>query len=194
MTKPRVLRSSFAQLSKTHSERIMKHREKAAVLQERPSSVDKLIDQIFLSDYKNMELFSYSKLRDHQLAETAVQEAFLLALEHYEKFSSSEDPVGWLYEAVRYISLHIFRERQYLLLHTVALSDVPDSSIEHIDTYPLLPREIRESPEMKLLWEFYVAGYSARELAEKYDLELGACKMRIFRARQKLSEQLKSLK
>ena len=31
-------------------------------------------------------------------------------------------------------------------------------------------------------------------LAEKYDLELGACKMRIFRARQKLSEQLKSLK
>ena len=44
--------------------------------------------------------------------------------------------------------------------------------IEHIDTYPLLPREIRESPEMKLLWEFYVAGYSARELAEKYDLEL----------------------
>ena len=106
----------------------MKHREKTAVLQERPSSVDKLIDQIFLSDYKNMELFSYSKLRDHQLAETAVQEAFLLALEHYEKFSSSEDPVGWLYEAVRYISLHIFRERQYLLLHTVALSDVPDSS------------------------------------------------------------------
>ena len=188
------MRSFFAQLSRTHSDCLMKQRGKSTVLQERPSSVDELIDRIFLSDYKNLELFSYSKLRDHQLAETAVQEAFLLALEYYERFSSSRDPVGWLYEAVRYISLHIFRERQYLLLHTVALSDISDANLEQTDTYHLLPRDIKESPEMKLLWEFYIAGYSARELAEKYELELGACKMRIFRARQKLAEQLKLLR
>ena len=172
----------------------MKQKESTAVLKERPPDVDELIEQIFLSDYKSLKQFAYSKLRDYQLAETAVQEAFLLALQYYERFASSNDPVGWLYETVRYISLHIFRERQYLLLHTVAYSDNLDSSMEQNDTYLLLPREIRESPEMKLLWEFYVAGYSAKELATKYDLELGACKMRIFRARQKIAKQLKSFR
>ena len=156
--------------------------------------MDELIEQIYLSDYKSLELFAYSKLRDHKLAEVAVQEAFTLAVEKSEKFINSKNPVGWLYEAVRYISLHIFRERQYLLLHTVAISDVPDSQIEQTDSYHMLPREIMASPEMKLLWEFYVAGYSARELAERYGIELGACKMRIFRARQKLAEQLKSFR
>lgn len=172
----------------------MKQRETAVALEDRPPAVDELIDEIFLLDYKNMELFAYSKLRDHQLAETAVQEAFLLALDKPDKFINSEDPVGWLYEAVRYISLHIFRERQYLLLRTATISDVPETDMEQTDAYSLLPREIRESPEMKLLWEFYVAGYSAKELADKYKIELGACKMRIFRARRKLAKELKSFK
>lgn len=157
----------------------------------RPPDIDELLGQIFLSEYKSLESFAYSKLRDHHLAEVVVQEAFTLALEQHEKFMNSADPVKWLYESVRYISLHAFRDRQYLLLHMVPLDDFSEPKLGREDFYSLIPKEIMDSPEMKLLWEFYIAGYTAKELSVQYGIEVAACKMRILRARRSLAEKLK---
>ena len=170
----------------------MKQRKRNGDASARPPDIDELINQIFLSEYRSLELFAYSKLRDHHMAEVVVQEAFTLALEKHEKFINSSDPVKWLYESVRYISLHAFRDRQYLLMHIVPLDEYSEAKLGCDDSYSLIPKEIMDSPEMKLLWEFYIAGYTAKELSSKYGIEVAACKMRILRARKKLVEKLKT--
>lgn len=152
--------------------------------------INELLEEIYRTEHKSLELFAFSKLRDHHLAEVAVQEAFTLALEKDEKIISSPDPVKWIYETVRYISLHSFRERQYLLNHLIPIENVPESNLDYEDSYTSIPSEISNTPEMKLLCEFYIEGYSVKELAEKYEIEVGACKMRLLRARQKLAEKL----
>ena len=158
----------------------MKQRKRNGDASTRPPDIDELINQIFLSEYRSLELFAYSKLRDHHMAEVVVQEAFTLALEKHEKFMNSSDPVKWLYESVRFISLHAFRDRQYLLMHIVPLDEYSEDKLGCDDPYSFIPKEIMD------------AGYTAKELSSKYGVEVAACKMRILRARKKLAEKLKT--
>jgi len=169
----------------------MGRRKREVCTPERPPEADELIRSIFVSDYKSLEMFAYSKLRNHQLAETAVQEAFILALEKYDSFWESADPLQWLYKAVKYICLHTFREQQYLKQHTLPLDERNDLSLGRWDTYSEIPSEVAESEEMRMLREFYLGGYTVRELAAKYGIAAGACKMRLLRARQKLAKKLR---
>ena len=44
---------------------------------------------------------------------------------------------------------------------------------------------------MKLIVNVYLNGYSMQEMADRLGISLGACKMRIKRAKERLKEKLK---
>lgn len=169
----------------------MSRKEKQIEARNRPPGVDELVERIFREDHEHLIRFAYYTLQDRQLAEVAVQEAYTLAFEKSEKFLASPNPTGWMFEAVRRIIKHLLRERQYLLLHNTSLDAGSENDRGEWDTYSVIPNIIADSDEMKLLWAFYIEGYTSQELADHYGIENGACKMRILRARQKLAEKLK---
>ena len=155
-----------------------------------PAGEDELIHRLFVEEYAAMRAAALAALGDSGLAESAVQETFVAALRFREKLAASENPVGWLYRALRYTIQHIRRERQLLLLRTVPLDTLSESESAQCDHYDLLEEEIRSSEEMKLLEAFYLQGYSIRELALREGISEGAIKMRLKRAREKLRKKL----
>lgn len=115
----------------------------------------------------------------------------MAALRFREKLKASEKPAGWLYRALQYSIKHIQRERRALLLHTLPLDTVPEEDTARCDDYDLTEDGLNAGEDMRLLRAFYVQGYSIRELAEREGISVGACKMRMKRARERLREKLK---
>ncbi len=56
--------------------------------------------------------------------------------------------------------------------------------------YNMLDPELKDSEELKLLVEFYYQGYTIKELADQRGISIGACKMRIKRAKEHLRKKL----
>lgn len=151
---------------------------------------DELIHRLFAEEYESMCRTAYYALGDYGLAETAVQETFVVALRFRDKLAASEKPVGWLYITLRNSIKHIRRDRAKILIHNVPLDSVPDQEAVSYDSYSILDNEIIDRADMKLLIEVYYKGYSIREVAEKEGISVGACKMRIKRAKDRLRRKL----
>ena len=128
---------------------------------------------------------------DVNMAEVAVQETFLVALRYPEKIFRSENPVGWLYKALFNVSKHIIRDRKKLQARTVSFGDSLEDALSQNDDYSFVDNKIAESEEMKLIVNVYLNGYSMQEMADRLGISLGACKMRIKRAKERLKEKLK---
>ena len=165
---------------------------KEPVKDDSAAKADELIKETYLSEYKNMFYYAYNIFDDKTLAESAVQETFLVALQKPEQFTQSEKPVGWLYTTLKYVIKHMRREKQYLLLHTVSLGDSEVQALTKNDKYNIKDVEQEATPDMELLTEHYLNGFSIKEIASKYDLTVGACKMRMKRAREALAKKLKN--
>lgn len=152
---------------------------------------NQLIEDLFKSEYKDMALFAYNTLGDANLAEVAVQEAFLIALNKPNGLSGSPKPKGWLYNTLKNVIKHIERDRNYLYRKNISLHEAALESAPYMDTYSEISMDVSGSEEWKLLMRFYIEGYSMRELAEDYSITEDACKSRLRRARAKLREKLK---
>ena len=151
---------------------------------------DDLIHRLFVEEYASMCRTAYYALGDKGLAETAVQETFLVAIRFRDKLEACEKPAAWLYKALSYTIKHIRRDRNYLLLHTVPLDALPEQEAAHYDKYSIFDSKLADNEDMKLLIEFYCHGYTIKELAERRGISIGACKMRIKRAKEHIRKQL----
>lgn len=149
-----------------------------------------MIEGLFRGEYEDMVEFAQHILGDINLADVAVQEAFIIALRKPDKLCGSPNPVGWLYNTVKNIIMHIERDRIIFLKRNVSLSEIQDKLSHYEDTYSEVNLEIQKSKEWQLLTQFYVEGYSIRELADKYNISEEACKTRLKRARDKLRNKL----
>lgn len=155
---------------------------------EPPPDNDKLITELYQSEFNRMRTYALSILKDTGLAETAVQETFLTAVTHAERFSEMDSKLDWLYTVLKNNIRHVLRERNRLIMTTVSLEEIP--RIGSNDTYSTIPASIKATEEYKLLTLFYLAGYSLNELSDMYGISIGACKMRIKRAKTKLRDLL----
>ena len=151
---------------------------------------DDLIHRLFVEEYASMCRTAYYALGDKGLAETAVQETFLVAIRFREKLEASVKPVAWLYKTLSYTIKHIRRDRNLLVLYTVPLDSLPEQETSHYDDCSILDPELKDSEDLKLLVEFYYQGYTIKELADQRGISIGACKMRIKRAKEHLRKKL----
>lgn len=151
---------------------------------------NKFIDELFRAEYENLFRFAYNTLVDENLADVAIQDAFLIALRKPDALCASPKPVGWIYNTMKNVIKHIERDRDYLYKKTVSWHDGIDESATYTDTYSEVHLAVCESAEWKLLTQFYIEGYSMKELAERYGISVDAIKSRLKRARVKMREKL----
>ncbi|MDR1159155.1 MAG: sigma-70 family RNA polymerase sigma factor [Syntrophomonadaceae bacterium] len=152
----------------------------------------KTLEEYFRDEYKEMLSVASYMLNNQALAEVAVQDTFVVALENIDKLTASPSPVGWLYVVLKNNVRHMWRDQRTMLKHFVSLEDTPE--IEAMDTGHEVNSLINEdnNHEMELLIQFYIQGYSIKELARKYGISIGACKMRIKRAKDRLKNNYSS--
>ena len=140
-------------------------------------------------------------LNDKQLAEEAVQEAFITA---YQKLPQLREPdafPGWIKQIGRNAALRLVRGKG---LPTDSLDNAHDIPTSEAD--PALKAEVSDlreqiltavealpEHERRVVELFYIQGYSQREVADVLTLPLTTVKKRLQYARQRLRETMVEL-
>jgi len=137
--------------------------------------------------------FSYWLSQDKGLAEELVQETFLRAWKAIDQLKEIDKAKSWLFTILRREHARKFERKVIPInpeheLESVAGKSSDDTSTEAFVLHQALEKLAPEYREPLLLQ--VIAGYSMDEIAEQLDLSKGAVMTRLFRARNRLRDQL----
>ena len=85
-----------------------------------------ILEQYFRAEADNIVSFATHLLNNRSLAEVAMQDTFVFALENMDKMLSSPEPVGWLYNVMKYIIKHMQRDQQKLIKRAISLDNIAE--------------------------------------------------------------------
>lgn len=146
-------------------------------------------DNLYLENYKSLLNFAYRLTNEKNFSEEIVQDAFVEAYKKIEFLYHHENPVGWLYLAVRNISKAYLREL-VALKRRIPFDDIQLAATDRQSDEMLLLNDLTQN-EADLIRKFYIYKFSLKELSQEYGISLSACKMRLKRAREKLMKAYK---
>lgn len=153
-----------------------------------------LLEKYFREMQQPLYRAAASYLQSEHLAEDIVQDTFTYAGNHLEKLLESPEPKGWLYEVMKNLCRHATRDRKRIAARTVPLEE---ASLPAGDDGNFEINELDMTNEdMQLMERYFCWGRSLMELAEEKKISVGAVKMRIKRAKERLrkNETVKNLK
>jgi RNA polymerase sigma factor (sigma-70 family) len=141
---------------------------------------------------------AYEKLRDYQLAEDAVQEAFTEAFLHLSKLRAVEAFPGWFKAIVVRQCYRILRRKQHRAIPYDEVAQSAESPIRVSDIIERreTQRSVHDSiaaltPNMRIAVRlFYLQGYSLQEISGFLGASVPVLKKRLFDARRKLKSAL----
>ena len=152
------------------------------------------INELYLKMYDKMLDYAYVNIKNHALAQEAVQDTFEIACKDPGKLLSSPSPEGWLMKAVYNTIRNTIRARnadkklleEYLLPRAKELSVTKEEL-----NLKLLFENVADMDEFLLIMEKAVYGLGYEEMAQKRGISVVACRKRIERARKILQKKLK---
>ena len=140
-------------------------------------------------------------LDDKQLAEEAVQEAFITAYQQLPQLREPDAFPGWIKQIVRNAALRLVRGKGLPTDSIDNAHDIPTSEadpahkaeVSDLREQILTAVEALPEHERSVVELFYIQGYSQREVADVLTLPLTTVKKRLQYARQRLRETMVEL-
>lgn len=138
-----------------------------------------------------------SVTRQHEDAEDAVQESFLVALERLEECRNPDRFVGWLMTIVRNRSRNLVRRESIRRTEEIperASTDrpAPDRATERGELRDLIEEALGELPEVQreIVLLHDLEGWKHREIADRLEIPSGTVRSHLHYARKALQEIL----
>ncbi len=149
-------------------------------------------DDIYNAYVSIMYSCAYEILYDRQLAEDAVQEAFMRLMRHTDRLEDgvTDRNINFVYTITRRIAINIYNKRKHFPQpygQTERFAAQPDS--DNSELYEAMSALSDEERDLLLLK--YVYGFSQREIAGLFAIKQSAAGQRIKRAKDKLAQILK---
>jgi RNA polymerase sigma-70 factor (ECF subfamily) len=154
-----------------------------------------------LSLKDNLQYFAYSLTANHEHANDLIQDTYLKAIVHKDKFDPATNLKAWIYTIMKNTFINKYRKdikvntiidntKDLYYLNNSGQSDIvtPDSKYNHAE----LERVIDNlEDEHRIPFQMHFQGYKYKEIAETLNLSIGTVKSRIFFSRKKLMEKLR---
>lgn len=164
-----------------------------------PSALSAIVERY----WKKIYAFCYCYLRSQAIAEEVTQETFLKVVEQIKTLKDPTSFVAWLYRIARNLCHDEWthRKRNESLGEEVltvipdcgeSSEDFMDKKMERERVAQAISRLSEDHRDVLVLVHYERLSYE--EAAEILDIEVGTLKSRLFRALQKLREQLDSLR
>lgn len=145
--------------------------------------------------------FAMSLTSNKEEAQDLLQETYLKALSHRDKFVGYTNLKAWAFTIMKNTFINNYRKQQKENTHNDSTKNqyfinlTKDQSPERPDnqysTYEIT-RQIESLPEeFKKPFNMFLSGYKYKEIADELDLKIGTVKSRIFFTRKKLMDSLK---
>jgi len=149
----------------------------------------------------NLQYFAYSLTANHDDADDLIQDTYVKAITHKDKFDPATNLKAWIYTIMKNTFINKYRKdtkvntiidntKDLYFLNNSNRSDTvsPDSKYNHAE----LIKEVENlQDEHRIPFEMHFQGYKYKEIAEQLDLSIGTVKSRIFFGRKKLMSKLK---
>ena len=162
-------------------------------------SDDTLFLRLYNENYSKINAYCHKRLnRRHDLANDCVQNTFFAAFQSIGILRTHENPAGWLFKTAKNHVLlavrQIKREQSEVRLNNIS-KDIPsrENFVERVEVQTDgigvnssdILRSLSER-ERTLHKMFYVDKLSSAEIAAKLEITDGACRMRLYRLREKI--------
>jgi RNA polymerase sigma-70 factor (ECF subfamily) len=153
---------------------------------------NEFLTRMFDEMYSFLLNLAQVRMHDEQGAHDAVQETFLAAVNNIDKLMRSENPRGWLVNALKYKVMHEMRAktRFIMLCQEMAMASNRAPPADIYDAYGQNLAETLAKEEYEVLRLVYIDGYKAREAAALLGITHDACKKRIQTAKRKLAQEI----
>ncbi len=167
------------------------------------AGIDQIIERIFRQDAGRVLANLISTLHDFDLAEDVLQEAFIMALQHWPKEGTPANPAAWLTTTARRKAIDRLRRAKVLAQKAAQLEllneliqggeeqeeeeveTIPDERLKLIFTccHPALPLEGRVALTLHTL-----GGLKTSEIASAFLISETTMAQRLVRAKRKIKE------
>jgi len=153
------------------------------------------ITELYRKYYHMLYIHAYSMLRKQSAAEVAVQEAFTVACRKSEELMHSENPVGWMKNAVRYEALRMadYRKRTnslFLSLEALEPGSEPCCWDENDSELVEFCQNIVSKEDLEFFLRIAKDGLDFLAEAKRNGVKVTACYKRFERIRNKLQQGL----
>lgn len=154
-----------------------------------------------LSLKDNLQYFAYSLTANHEDANDLIQDTYLKAIVHKDKFDPATNLKAWIYTIMKNTFINKYRKdikvntiidstKDLYYLNNSGQSDIvmPDSKYNHAELVKVIDNL---EDEHRIPFQMHFQGYKYKEIAETLNLSIGTVKSRIFFSRKKLMEKLR---
>lgn len=150
------------------------------------------LEQIYREMYPTLYAYALRILKDHALAEEAIQDTFCIACAKREQVLSTPKPQGWIMLTLKHVMQNMLRSQRKLqkLLFLTASEELSVDSPELLDV-DVLFGNVSDSEDFRLLKRISLEQCTIVELAQDLGISVEACKKRVQRARKRLQKELK---
>lgn len=163
----------------------------------RQQAFAELVSQFYETAFR----WAFSRLHDADLAQDAVQEAFVVAYQKLEQLQEPEAFAGWFKQIVLSQTYRLLRDTRPLSQAVKLSQEIMDSElgplalIENDEFKARVMTAVQALPEkeQEVTQLFYLSGYSQKEIARLLELPLTTVKKRLQYARRNLRGILVSM-
>lgn len=150
------------------------------------------LEQMYREMYPTLYVYALRILKDHALAEEAIQDTFCIACAKREQALSNPKPRGWLMLTLKHVMQNMLRAQRKVqrLLFLTAGEEQPAEAPELLDV-DVLFGDVSDSEDFRLLKRIALDQCTIVELAQDLGISVEACKKRVQRARKRLQKKLK---
>lgn len=162
---------------------------------------DKFFWELMEENYEKVYVFLRKGNIDKAFAEDVVQETFLEAYRKAELLAEHPNRLGWLYTAakLKMIKMLSKRENAWSLddenitidkeYSLGKLKPFKEWDFDEIELAETIKTSVSEE-EYEMIRDYYLNGYTAVEVADKYGLDKGGFRMRMSRLKKKLKDDI----
>lgn len=128
---------------------------------------------------------------DDQIAQDAVQEAWLKLAKNIRRLDDPRAFKAWIYQLVHWSCIDLLRATKHSKLHQDLTDDIVLTADRANDQYDSLSVSIKRLPgtEKQMIHLFYLEELSVKEVAQVLKISEGTVKSRLNRARRLLKER-----
>lgn len=152
------------------------------------------LEQMYREMYPTLYAYALRILKDHALAEEAIQDTFCIACAKREQFLSSADPRRWVMCTLKHVCQNMLRTQAKLKKLLLSLDDggsLPAGTPELVSV-DVLFGDLSDSEDFRLLKRIALDRCTMLEVAEELGISLESCKKRVQRARKRLQEKIEA--
>ena len=145
--------------------------------------------------------FAMSLTANKAEAQDLLQETYLKALSHRDKFVGYSNLKAWAFTIMKNTFINNYRKAKKENTHNDTTKNLfflnmsrelsPSRPDSEFSTYEITRQIESLSDEFKQPFKMFLSGYKYKEIADELDLKIGTVKSRIFFTRKKLMESLK---